>query len=298
MPNLTRSLSCVAVLTVTLILSLSSLASADPEAPTPPPSDGMGRLKASYDATGKVWVGAEVGSGSSVQAPAQSSTARRPAAAYGAPASADEPPPLLSGQAALGCVCTVGPTGEPLVICPPAQEETPAPAATSAPVKPLVQSVREAVAMLSLPEGVPVVAPDPANNEWGMIPIGFPIWLTTTAPKTATASASQDGIDIAITATRGKTVFHMGEQKVMSPNVTCTGMPQRLVHEYPANRKSPDCGYVYRYMGTYTITASTTWHIDWSANGRTGTMDVVRDAQAAKPLVIGQLKAVVTSVGP
>ena len=162
----------------------------------------------------------------------------------------------------------------------------------------VLAAVKEASATLKLPDGVPVVSPDPANNEWNMIPIGYPIWLTTTAPETASVSATQDGITITITATRGQTAFDSGESPGnVIPYVYCWSMTQRKVHEYPPNRKSPDCGYVYKNMGTYTITATTSWHLAWSAAGYTGTLDTKRTAKAAKPLVIGQLKSRIVSVG-
>jgi len=173
----------------------------------------------------------------------------------------------------------------------PSQPKPPAAAAA-------LSAVLEASATLTLPDGVPVVSPDPANNEWNMIPIGYPIWLTTTAPQTASVSATQDGITITITATRGQTAFNSGESpgKVI-PYVYCWSMTQRKVHEYPPNKKSPDCGYVYKNMGTYTITATTTWHLAWSAAGYSGMLDTKRTAKAAKPLVIGQLKSRIVAVG-
>ena len=178
-----------------------------------------------------------------------------------------------------------------------AQPATPGKPSTSTEMS-VFAAVKAASASLKLPDGVPVVSPDPANNEWNMIPIGYPIWLTTTAPPTVSVSATQDGITITITATRGQTAFNSGESpgKVI-PYVYCWSMTQRKVHEYPPNKKSPDCGYVYKNMGTYTITATTTWHLAWSAAGYSGTMDTTRTAEAAKPLVIGQLKSRIVSVG-
>ena len=196
------------------------------------------------------------------------------------------------------CQCTsdTGPLIFDYGVCEaqPATPSKPQPPAETA----VLATVKEASATLKLPDGVPVVSPDPANNEWNMIPIGYPIWLTTTAPETASASTTQDGITITITATRGQTAFNSGESpgKVI-PYVYCWSMTQRKVHEYPSNKKSPDCGYVYKNMGTYTITAKTTWHLAWSAAGYSGTLDTTRTAQAAKPLVIGQLKSRIVSVG-
>ena len=164
----------------------------------------------------------------------------------------------------------------------------------------VLSAVRSASATLQLPDGAPVVAPDPANNEWDMIPIGYPIWLTTTAPATAEAATVQDGISITITATRGTTVFAMGEpgQKVSNPYVSCAQMAQRKLKETPPDKKSPNCGYVYKIMGTYTILATTTWKLTWTANQYSGTLYTTRTAPAAKPLTIGELHAVLVPDEP
>jgi hypothetical protein len=51
-------------------------------------------------------------------------------------------------------------------------------------------------------------------------------------------------------------------------------------------------------MGTYTIQATTTWELAWTANSYTGTLDTTRTTPAATPLIIGQLRAVIISVNP
>jgi len=217
---------------------------------------------------------------------------------------APKPDPATCGVVHVGaaqrcqCSSTVGPMildyGE-CTIQPSTPGAPPPPSETT-----VLTAVRSASATLQLPDGVPVVAPDPANNEWDMIPIGYPIWLTTTAPAKAEASTVQDGISITITATRGTTVFAMGEpkQKVSNPYVSCAQMAQRKLKESPPDKKSPNCGYVYKVMGTYTIQATTTWKLTWTANQYSGTLYITRTAPAAKPLTIGQLHAVIVPDEP
>jgi hypothetical protein len=225
-------------------------------------------------------------------------------AAQPVPAASTDPPlnPADCGLFQSGdqqhCECTAAGVGSLIADYGECETEPATPGKPQPPSQAAVlAAVREASATLKLPDGVPVVAPDPANNEWDMIPIGYPIWLTSTAPTSATATATQDGIAITITATRGSTKFLMGEPKVQKPSVTCTTMRQRKPKEYPANKKSPDCGYVYQHMGTYTIQATTTWSLAWSAAGYAGTLDTTRTTPATTPLVIGQLRAAIVSVG-
>jgi hypothetical protein len=148
---------------------------------------------------------------------------------------------------------------------------------------------------MRLPDGVPVVAPDPANNEWDALAVGFPIWLTAGNTATQFGIITQNGITITLTATWAKTRFTTGDHdKFNNPDIlTCTqGMATRPPDLNPPAQKSPNCGYVYQHKGIYTITATTTWNVAWSANGHNGTLTTTVDAAAAQPLVIGSLNAV------
>jgi hypothetical protein len=159
---------------------------------------------------------------------------------------------------------------------------------------PITVTVEQALASLHLPDGTPQIAPDPANNEWNAIPVGFQIWLTAgdTTPKTATLT--QDSVTITITATWNHTVFQMGEKNKygIPQTVTCTTMTQRAIDMLPVNTPSPDCGYAYQHTGTYTIIATNTWHITWTAGTFTGTFTHDITTDAALPLRIGSLRAV------
>ena len=69
--------------------------------------------------------------------------------------------------------------------------------------------MRGAVAKLKLPDGTPVIAPDPMKNEWHMLAVNYPIWLSTNADASMSANVTRDGIRISMTATRGTTKFHL-----------------------------------------------------------------------------------------
>jgi len=129
----------------------------------------------------------------------------------------------------------------------------------------VVTTVTRAIATLRLPDGAPVIAPDPQANEWKMLVVGYPMWLTTTAPATTSTTVTQNGITIHMSATRTRTVFDMGEKNVPKPTLTCTKMTPRPAYTWPHDAPSPDCGYTYMHKGVYTITATTTWRVDWSA---------------------------------
>jgi len=307
MPILTKTLRAVAAVAIACGLSLAAgIAHADPttSAQESESSGKADRYTGGLSPDGGTYTGEyRTGSPGQTQAPAGGTGNRgqtRPAAHSATFVPGPDTCGLVQTGAVQRCQCS-SPTG-PLIldygVCEtqPVTPASPQPPSQAA----VLGAVRSASATLQLPDGVPVVAPDPANNEWDMIPIGYPIWLTTTAPAKAEASTIQDGISITITATRGTTVFAMGEptQKVSNPYVSCTQMAQRKLKETPPDKKSPNCGYVYKVMGTYTIQATTTWKLTWTANQYSGTLYTTRTAPAAKPLTIGQLRAVIVADEP
>ncbi|MCL2315609.1 MAG: hypothetical protein FWC46_00780, partial [Actinomycetia bacterium] len=109
---------------------------------------------------------------------------------------------------------------------------------------------------------------------------------------------------ITIDATRDHTVFHMDATDIQHADlrndydVTCTTMSVRKLIESPATNASPDCGFIYRKKGLYTITADTIWRIKWTALGLTGTQYVTFTDPAEKQLDIGELHAVIVAPEP
>lgn len=146
-------------------------------------------------------------------------------------------------------------------------------------------AARTAALSLRLPAPAISIGPDPARNEWNMIPVGFPVWIWTTEPKTLNATTTQQGIAITMTATQGPTTITFGD----GTSIVCTTMTPRAPVITPPP-PSPDCGHTYRDKGDYVIRATTTWNVTWQALGLTGTIPITRTGNA--PLRVGELTAV------
>lgn len=146
-------------------------------------------------------------------------------------------------------------------------------------------AARTAALSLRLPAPAISIGPDPARNEWNMIPVGFPVWIWTTEPKTLNATTTQQGIAITMTATQGPTTITFGD----GTSIVCTTMTPRATVITPPP-PSPDCGHTYRDKGDYVIRATTTWNVNWQALGLTGTIPITRTGNA--PLRVGELTAV------
>jgi len=173
-----------------------------------------------------------------------------------------------------GVKCPHSPGGEQL----PAQE--------------IEDAVRQAVAQLQLPANTPVFGPSPNQNQWGMVPVGYPVWLwSADATTTLHRSVTHDGISIDLTASRSNVSFSMGD----GHTVTCTAFTKRpSPMTGDPMRGSPNCGYVYSVMGRYKIQATTNWTIRWTADGRSGALSVTNTIAAASPIVVGELRTVIT----
>ncbi|WP_237301582.1 MULTISPECIES: ATP/GTP-binding protein [unclassified Streptomyces] len=123
------------------------------------------------------------------------------------------------------------------------------------------------------------ITPEPGGR--GVV--GMPVYMwthtgaTTYGPNTASASAG--GITVTATAKVQKIVWEMGD----GHTVTCrsAGTPYKASY---GKTPSPDCGYRYeqastsRTGGTYHVTATSTWAVDWEGGGASGQFTEVRDS--------------------
>ena len=144
---------------------------------------------------------------------------------------------------------------------------------------------QRAALSLTVPAPELRIGPDPARNQWNMIPVGFPIWVWTTEANTLTATTTAEGITITMTATRGPTTITFGD----GTTLVCRTMTPRPAYLDPPP-PSPDCGHTYTATGQHTITATTAWTIQWQALGMTGTVPITRTS--ATTLRVGELTAV------
>lgn len=114
--------------------------------------------------------------------------------------------------------------------------------------------------------------------------VGMPVYMwTARGPDTYgpnTASASAGGTTVTATAEVSRIVWQIGDGTA----VTCTtaGTPYTAAY---GKKPSPDCGHRYAQpssttpSGTYRVTATSTWTIDWAATtGQGGQLTEVRDS--------------------
>jgi len=152
------------------------------------------------------------------------------------------------------------------------------------------QLARRIVVRLQLPTPTPQFGPDPSANEWDMAAVGFPLWLWTEGPRTVTSTESGYGLTFTLRAHYRHTVFDMGDGHTRR----CTATTPYRSGVRPG-ASSPTCGYTYldaaRGDGTYTVTATTHWDIDWSVAGFSGTLPGTHEA--SRELPVGELQAIV-----
>ncbi|MEV0327079.1 hypothetical protein AB0H63_11640 [Micromonospora echinospora] len=111
--------------------------------------------------------------------------------------------------------------------------------------------------------------------------VGLPVWMWASPGPNyfgeLSASASERGLTVTITAKVNKVVWNMGDGET----VTCTvpGTPYSPTGPR-AGQESPDCGYGgYDKAGTYTINATTHWVVEWEGGGESGTIPVFRTSR-------------------
>ena len=151
------------------------------------------------------------------------------------------------------------------------------------------QLARRLIVRLQLPKPTPQFGPDPADNEWNMMAVGYPVWLWTEGARTVTATESAYGYTFTLRAHYRSTTFEMGDGK--TKRCTDTTAYRKTVKPGTA---SPTCGYTYlkpALDGTYTVTATTHWDVDWSVAGFSGTLPGTHSA--SRQLPVGELQAIV-----
>lgn len=143
--------------------------------------------------------------------------------------------------------------------------------------------------------GVPAIGMAPEPGKTGLV--GLPVWLwledpgSTWAPRSATASVP--GLSVTATATAVKVEWSMGD----GTTVTCT-TPGVVYTGQAGDSASPECGHRYTVPsatqpgGAYTVTATTTWDIQWAGGGASGQLAQTRSSSL--PVRIGELQVLVS----
>ncbi len=184
-----------------------------------------------------------------------------------------------TGGSGSGTRTVFEPCGEPgQVLC--------AVGGTDAPSGVDVTSVATSVATaVKLPVPTIRFGPEPSANKWNMIPVGYALWVWTEGRDTKASSASKDGLTVSLSAVAGNTVFSMGD----GHSLTCGDQPVWM----KGNKAKSPCSYTYSMPSPkgkpYTVSATTTWTVQWSAAGQSGTLTMTRTA--SRTITIGELQS-------
>ena len=95
-------------------------------------------------------------------------------------------------------------------------------------------------------------------------------------------------LTVSLDAHLASTTFDLGD----GTRMTCTDLTARWSPAVEPAAPSPTCGHTYTKpslpKGRYTITAYSTWAVDWSVNGVGGTIPLYQQASTTVP--VGELQ--------
>ena len=238
-------------------------------------ADSKGEVEVVQRDDGDTTVGAGTspsGSGSgSTPAAASGPSTPRPVCDYfqieGVAAGAGTPVAPTEGTAyVLVCTYPDGRETNNVVIYDPAE---PAPDVVTA-----QDLAREATDLLAL--RAPQVRLNPDADAIQLVGVPTWMWLDDGTVDTISASAEVPGLSVSATAQATRHVWDMGDG---TAPIVCTGAGTPYDTTRPPAGQSTDCRHTYQDAGTYTVTATTTWAIDWSAS--TGEAGTLADADRA-----------------
>lgn len=153
---------------------------------------------------------------------------------------------------------------------------------------------RQAYRFLPLP--VPTIHTNPPADRQQLANLPTWLWLGRESWGLRTATASIPGLSATVTAIPVRVTWTMGD----GGRVLCGGPGSAFDPAQPT--RQPSCGYTYRRSsagqpaGRFTVTATTTWNITWTASGSVtggGTLPpLTRSAQTA--LAVAEVQAINT----
>lgn len=123
--------------------------------------------------------------------------------------------------------------------------------------------------------------------------VGWNTWLWAEAPSAkqwgpVSASDSGSGVTVSLTAEVDSVEWDMGDGAVVSCGKGTPWSEART--QGGKNVASPDCGHVYESMGTYEVTATSNWNVQWSGAGQSGTLPFSLSRSAS--YLVGEYQAV------
>ena len=147
-------------------------------------------------------------------------------------------------------------------------------------------AAREVVASMQLQAPSIGIVPEPGPDSVGLV--GVPNWMWVDNPEifaTISVTATIDAWTIGVVGQVAWVDWDMGDGQV----VRCTG-PGTPYQDAYGLTPSPDCGHTYTRQGTYTVTATAHWVLQWFGGGQTGTFTA--DQTSNVPVTIGEAFAV------
>jgi hypothetical protein len=162
-------------------------------------------------------------------------------------------PPSVTGSIGGGHAFwapTAGAAGAPLLVDP-------------------VTMAEEAIESMNLRAISVGITPPEGPDSYTLFGIPTWMWVDDPAPRTwgpIRRSASAGAVTVTANARVAKVVWDMGDGTVVSCG---KGTPYDPAFEA---EPSPNCGHVYQDPGTYQVTATSHWDVDWSGAGQSGTI--------------------------
>ncbi|WP_271438027.1 PKD domain-containing protein [Micrococcus luteus] len=154
------------------------------------------------------------------------------------------------------------------------------------------QAARQVVAQMDL-KGIEIgmVPRSVASDPNAMGAVGLPAWMWVAnagdpqawGPYTVTRVVA--GLEVTATARPTHVTWDMGN----GTRVVCRTMGTPYQERY-GREESPSCGHTYKKTGQYTVTALTSWQVEWSAGGESGVLQTI--TRSSQPVLIGELQAV------
>lgn len=130
-----------------------------------------------------------------------------------------------------------------------------------------------------------------SQNPESMGIVGFPVWLWADPEgmQSQSASASERGFTVQITATLDRVVWDLGDG---GPAVTCTGPGVPFTGTMLSPDSRPPCGRQsgYQEQGEYTVTATAHWAVNWSGIGQSGVIPL--ELTSREMVRVGELQVV------
>jgi hypothetical protein len=136
--------------------------------------------------------------------------------------------------------------------------------------------VRQAVGRLSLPS--PVIGMSPEAGFAQVVGVPTWLWIGGVGWRSVSKTVRVPGLFVTASAVPQRVVWSMGD----GGTVTCRGSGTLYSSRFPADERSPDCGYVYprssagQSGGTFRVSATVMWDVVWRGGGRSGRIPGLR----------------------